>query len=688
MAETRQLKVVVAGDAKAAMSALKSIGSGLNDVDKRTGAAASGMERFNRRVSAAAEHSTFALAGLVAAAAGLGVAFAGALNLDKAQAKFAAQMGPEQAERLGDVAGRLYTSGFGQSMGENMDAIRRVMSSGLIPEGASDADIERITGKALNMAETFDQDVTQAARAAGQMVRTGLAETADEALDQLTRGFAVSGDHAEDLLSTVSEYGTQFRKVGLDGATAMGLLSQGLEAGARDVDTVADAIKEFSVRAVDGTTATADGFRALGLDASAMAAQIGRGGDEATRGLDTVLDRLRGIEDPVKRSQTAVALFGTKAEDLGDALYALDPSEAVAAIGDVAGASDDLGKALQQSAGAQLDQFRRKIELAVVEKLAQAIPAIVDFGNWMARNREWIKPVVVALGSLAVVLGTITVAAKIYTAVQAALNIVLLANPIGLVVVALAALAAGLVYAWKNSDTFRRIVTGAWNAIKTAVSAVIGWFRTAIPAAWSAVVNATKAYWGFWRNAIRSAINGAVSVVTGLRSRVLGALSSVGRWLRDSGRKIIQGLIDGIRSMAGRVKDAVGDVLGQARRMLPFSPALEGPFSGKGWTLHSGRAIPEAMAEGVTSRRRVLTRAVQGVMGDAQDATRRVPVVSAGGVARAALRTGTRTTTAPTVVVHVAGSVTAERDLARSIALTVRDEIVRTGRRNGGDTGL
>ncbi|MDM4721847.1 phage tail tape measure protein [Micromonospora sp. WMMA1363] len=687
MAETRQLKVVVAGDAKTAMSALKSLGAGLSDVDKRSGVAGSGMDRLSRRVSSAAEHSTFALAGLAAAAAGLGIAFAGALDLDRAQAKFAAQLGPEQAGRLGEVAGRLYTGGFGQSMGDNMDAIRRVMSSGLIPEGTADADIERITGKALNLAEAFDQDVTQTARAAGQMVRTGLADTADDAIDQLTRSFAVTGDHAEDLLDTVSEYGTQFRTLGVDGATAMGLLSQGLQAGARDADTVADALKEFSVRAVDGTKMTADGFRAVGLDASTMAAQIGKGGDEATRGLDTVLDRLRGIEDPVKRSQAAVALFGTKAEDLGEALYALDPSEAVAAIGDVAGASDDLGKALQQSAGAQLDQFRRKVELAIVGKLTEAIPKIVEFGQWMARNREWIEPVAVGLGSLAVVLGTITVAAKIYTAVQAALNVVMLANPIGLVALALAALVAGLVYAWRNSDTFRRVVTGAWIAVRNAVAVVIGWFRTAIPQAWSAVVNATKAYWGFWRTVIRSAVNGAVAVVMGMRSRVLGALSGVGRWLRDSGRRIVQGLIDGIRAMSGRVKDAIGDVLASARRMLPFSPALEGPFAGKGWTLYSGRSIPEAMAEGVTSRRRVLVRAVQGAMGDAHDAAR-VPVVPVGGAAGVALHRAGARPAAPTVVVHVAGSVTAERDLARTIALTVRDEIVRTGRRNGGVTGL
>jgi hypothetical protein len=42
----------------------------------------------------------------------------------------------------------------------------------------------------------------------------------------------------------------------------------------------------------------------------------------------------------------------------------------------------------------------------------------------------------------------------------------------------------------------------------------------------------------------------------------------------------------------------------------------------------------------------------------------------------------------PVVHVHVAGNVTAEQNLAKAIASTVRDEIVRTGKRNGGRTGL
>jgi hypothetical protein len=58
---------------------------------------------------------------------------------------------------------------------------------------------------------------------------------------------------------------------------------------------------------------------------------------------------------------------------------------------------------------------------------------------------------------------------KIMAAAQWALNAAMSANPIGLVVIAIAALAAGLIYAYKHSETFRQVCTAAFGAVKVAV---------------------------------------------------------------------------------------------------------------------------------------------------------------------------------------------------------------------------
>lgn len=492
-----------------------------------------GLDKAHRRFGKFGDRMK-AGAAAVGAAAGVALAagIAGTLDTSKAQAKLSAQLGGGKfAADMGRIAGRVYARGFGESAGEINEALRAVLSGGLLAEDAADADIEKLTVKAQALAQAFNVDVSQAVRAAGQMMRTGMAKDADQAFDILTRGFQQTGDLAGDLLDTYSEYSTQFRKLGLDGARATGLLTQGLKAGARDVDVVADAIKEFSIRAIDGSKSTSAGFKAVGLDAGKMAAQIAKGGPEASAALDLVLDRLRAMKDPVERDAAAVALFGTQAEDLGAALYSLDPSSAVDALGNVTGASDKLGTSLERSAGQRLDAFKRKAQAALVEKIGEALPFLERLGAFASEHS---KPLLVMAGiftGLAATVWAVNAATAAWAAIQAIargatvawtaaqwlLNIALNANPIGLVILAVAALVVGILLLWKHSKGFRDFFIGAWGWIRNAAGSAADW----IVGKWHALV-------GF---------------VTGLPGRIRSAASGMWDGIKDSFRAAINWLI-------------------------------------------------------------------------------------------------------------------------------------------------
>jgi hypothetical protein len=159
-------------------------------------------------------------------------------------------------------------------------------------------------------------------------------------------------------------------------------MNQGLQAGARDADTVADSLKEFAIRAKDGSKSTVEGFTAIGLNADKMQQIFTKGGPGAAAGLDQVLDRLRAMEDPVKRDAAAVALFGTKSEDMQAALLALDPTTAVQGLGDLAGAADRAGKTLNDNAKTRLTSFVRTLRTNVVEYLGTTvIPKLEEWGG-------------------------------------------------------------------------------------------------------------------------------------------------------------------------------------------------------------------------------------------------------------------------------------------------------------------
>lgn len=292
-------------------------------------------------------------------AAGFGVALVGlgklkeALDASTRRNKAAALAGaqglgvdPERLKEIGKLAGSIYGDNFAASIEDATTAVRDVWRAGLLPEDAGEDDIRFVTEKIITLADIAEDETGRVSNAIGQMLKTGMAKNAHEAMDIVTRGFQEGVDKSGDFLDTLNEYGTQFRKFGMDGAQATGLLVQGIRAGARDADIVADAIKEFSIRAIDGSELTKKAFKDLGLNAKQMATDIAAGGPKANAALDTTLDRLRAVKDPVKQAELAVALFGTQAEDLGKALFALDPSQAVKRLGEVEGATFAAGEAM------------------------------------------------------------------------------------------------------------------------------------------------------------------------------------------------------------------------------------------------------------------------------------------------------------------------------------------------------
>lgn len=163
-------------------------------------------------------------------------------------------------------------------------------------------------------------------------------------------------------------------------------------------------------------------------------------------------------------------------------------------------------------------------------------------------------------------------------------------------------------------DLIVSIVTGQIALVKSVILAGINLVKSMWSNTWNAVTNVVTNAWEGIKYAVSNGVSAMMNFITGIPSKILGAFASAKSWLVDSGRSIIQGLIDGIMGMIGTVKDAVGNVLSAARNLLPFSPAKEGPFSGKGWTLYSGRSIVEALADGVNQRRGLFKDAVADAM--------------------------------------------------------------------------
>ena len=117
-----------------------------------------------------------------------------------------------------------------------------------------------------------------------------------------------------------------------------------------------------------------------------------------------------------------------------------------------------------------------------------------------------------------------------------------------------------------------------------------------------------------------NAINSIVNWFHGLGSKINSALGGLPGQLWNAGVAAIRGFINGIGSMIGSVVNKVKSVVSAVRDFFPFSPAKRGPFSGKGYTIHSGRALMEDWAKGVEQKAPGAMRTIQGLMESANSA--------------------------------------------------------------------
>ena len=318
---------------------------------------------------------------------------------------------------------------------------------------------------------------------------------------------------------------------------------------------------------------------------------------------------------------------------------------------------------------------------------------IVDIGLFVAA----LSPVLIIGGKLISAVGTImTIIPKLsglLTTVKgafAALNAVMAANPIILIIAAIAALVAAFIYLWNNCEEFRQFwidlwenikevavtvwnairdfCVEAWNAIKTTavnvwtsikdffvnlwntisttVTNVVNGIANFLTTAWNnietgisniltAIGTTVSNIWNSIKTTISNVVNTIKTTVTtvftnmwnGIKSTITGIYNTIHDGLMNAvnfiknlasqafqwGKDLIGGIIDGIKSMIGKVKDAVCSVGETISDFLHFSVPEEGPLS----TYESWMPdFMKGLAEGIEKSKGLVTKAMDHLTAD------------------------------------------------------------------------
>lgn len=259
-----------------------------------------------------------------------------------------------------------------------------------------------------------------------------------------------------------------------------------------------------------------------------------------------------------------LALINTAPEDVGKLNESLETC---------AGTTDEMAEAMMSGFGGSLEKLKSSIDVLVtsigealaptIQKVAEFIQGLVDKFNALtpAQQETIVKIglVVAALGPLLIVVGKVissigtimTWAPKIVSGVQSVIGIgsklmgglqalwgVILANPIVLIVAAIAAAVAAFIYFWNTSEEFRQFWINLWEAIKTAVSTVVQaiatFFTQTIPEAFNSFVEFFKGLWEGIKSFFSGIWEGMKEIVSmaweGIKNVVQLAIMAIGEF--------------------------------------------------------------------------------------------------------------------------------------------------------------
>ena len=295
----------------------------------------------------------------------------------------------EELENLRDVIENVYADNFGEDVADVADAVAMVDRNmvNLDKNGLTNA-----TEGALALRDAFEYDVAESTRAA-EAIRKNFGSSAEEAFSLIAAGAQNGLDYSGELIDTINEYSSQFSKLGFTADGMFNLLQSGADSTAWNLDKVGDAIKEFSIRAIDGSDTTVAAFKDLGYNAEEIMATFAAGGEGANEAFFDVINTLLDVDDQVKRDALGVALFGTMWEDLGvEAMEAM--AGASQAAYDTKGALEQINQVRYNDLDSALQGIGRQMEVSLLPSADAVYQSLMDNMPEITEAMEEVSPVI------------------------------------------------------------------------------------------------------------------------------------------------------------------------------------------------------------------------------------------------------------------------------------------------------
>lgn len=207
---------------------------------------------------------------------------------------------------------------------------------------------------------------------------------------------------------------------------------------------------------------------AMKMDLKSASLQVGKALNDPATGL-SMLTRV-GIT--FNEEQKELIKGHQKAGNVA-AAQAIILEELKSQFGGSAEAAAQAGTGAFKQFGNRMGDIKESIGGIIFALGVQLMPVFNGFASmlentigWMREHKAAVKGVATILGTAALAMTSVIIVTKIWTGVQWLLNAAMMANPIGIVIAAVAALVGAIIWAWNTFEGFRKFLFGMWDSFK------------------------------------------------------------------------------------------------------------------------------------------------------------------------------------------------------------------------------
>lgn len=406
--------------------------------------------------------------------------------------------------------------------------------------GATGEVLEDLSTKFIEFSEINGTDLNGAIDSVDAiMTKFGVdSSQTGEVLGLLTKAGQDTGISMDTLQNTLQTNGATLKEMGLDLTSSVNLLAQ------------------FEANGVDASTALA-GLKKAQQNATAEGKTL----DEA---LGDTIEKIKNASNETDALQIATDLFGKKgAAEMTQAIR-----EGRLSVEDLSGSLEDYGTVVEDTFNATLDPpDKAKVALnnlklagaelgsSLMTTAAPILDAIVEkvknFTTWFKNLNEGQKETIVKIAALVAAIGpALIIFGKLSTGVSKAISVfskisgvfkaagtagkglwaILSANPIGLIIAAIAALVAGFVLMYNKCEWFRDMVNEAFGEIKKAISDTIEKIKPILQQlgeSFKNLMEKLKPVFQFFTTYVLALVKGALSALSPIVSAVKNAIDFV-----------------------------------------------------------------------------------------------------------------------------------------------------------------